>query len=361
MEMQVIEFASDLTRALTWSDCTLAYRVVSEYREYLAMKANRTIEEVIAWDCDFADALEILLGSLDSKSHFQFVTSPIFASLTIMPSSVRDPGKRQFILKTLKSYVEDRCYRAPIEIGTSGDATELFDSSSNFPTNTAGEEMFGYHGNRIHFDDNLPIPLMDRGGSNLSAVKDDTVRNTISAKLCAANTILRSNRLVSDFAIVNTELIICRLENEYPFVFSSGSFRLMPGLSLLCNSHLLTVTQGKVADALLHEAIHAIIYRYEAYGQRMVPKEKENSAPLKSLWTGRHLSPTSFVQACFVWFGLYHFWKQYANRNSGFDQYLETAQSGFLSPNYSKTCRGASAILSAGMAEQLENLAEFIR
>src|SRR5204863_707018 len=129
----------------------------------------------------------------------------------------------------------------------------------------------------------LPLPGIDRGGTVLVGVIDEARRQSILRKFKVAELLVHSsNTNAHKFMLLNTEAVALRDESEFPDTFSSGSFRLMPGLSMFCNSHLRSVTAHRLADAILHESIHAIIYRFEASGERLVPRENEESTKIRS-------------------------------------------------------------------------------
>lgn len=66
---------------------------------------------------------------------------------------------------------------------------------------------------------------------------------------------------------------------------------------------------SKIADAIVHEAIHALIYKIELTDSLYLDDSVEHeSFTAVSPWSGRTLPLHSFVHACFVWFGLWNFW-----------------------------------------------------
>jgi len=327
--MNVADFISALKRELTWEEFALSPRVQHEYREYLVCRFQHTLVELAARDGQFTDALNILVNALDSRTRLEVITSPVLASLTIMPDSLFARGKRAFILKSLMECGDIERKR--------------------------GESYC------VLFDEELPTPDIDRGGTILAPVLDENSKSSILNKFVAADDIIQTNRATNAFALTNTELIVCRAENEFPSIFSSGSFRLMPGLTLVCNGHLPVVSHHNIANAIVHEAIHTVIYRFEAYGERLVPKENENSGRFRSPWTGALLNPTSLAQACLVWFGLYHFWKPRENEDAASNQQCERARSGFLSPAFVQTFRELAPVLANGVGSQLEELTDAAR
>jgi hypothetical protein len=88
----------------------------------------------------------------------------------------------------------------------------------------------------------------------------------------------------------------------------SGSDGQFTGRTTLVNP--LGVSKSVLADALVHEAIHSILYMQE----RMEPWVNNEDVffgegySAVSPWSGRTLTPRQFMQACFVWRGLYAFW-----------------------------------------------------
>ncbi|MBV9761217.1 MAG: hypothetical protein JO340_11690 [Acidobacteriaceae bacterium] len=92
-----------------------------------------------------------------------------------------------------------------------------------------------------------------------------------------------------------------------PLKVSSGvgstSERSFPGRVIL--QGVERATSARIAAALVHEAIHQLLYILEFEGRFVVIEPEER---VKSLWTGRPLELHSFFHACFVWYGLANFW-----------------------------------------------------
>jgi hypothetical protein len=117
--------------------------------------------------------------------------------------------------------------------------------------------------------------------------------------------------------------------------FSSGSLGDYVGRSIFCNAHLPTVGTAVLAESLVHEAIHSLLSMYEA-DEPWFP-EADSFSPesaVASPWTGARLSLRTFLQACFVWYGLAHLWTV-ARRSSPFppdqvDERARQARRGFL-------------------------------
>jgi len=99
----------------------------------------------------------------------------------------------------------------------------------------------------------------------------------------------------------------------------------------LANSHSSEWSVSKIADAIVHEAIHALIYKIELINSLYVDDTME-SEPVTAVspWSGRTLRLHSFLHACFVWFGLWNFWSLASREESEAVELKATAANGFL-------------------------------
>lgn len=108
-----------------------------------------------------------------------------------------------------------------------------------------------------------------------------------------------------------TKVIIARKDSDER-TFSSGSSGQYTGRSLLVNVHRGFVSPGLLADAIVHEAIHAVLYMLERIRAWVSNDDlyEGSNARVISPWSGRNLRLRPFLQACFVWFGLLNFWSR---------------------------------------------------
>ena len=91
--------------------------------------------------------------------------------------------------------------------------------------------------------------------------------------------------------------------------FSSGSTGEYVGRSIFCNAHLPAVDAGTMAEALVHESIHSLLYMHETCEPWVTSDDlRTNEAVVVSPWTRVRLPLRNYLQACFVWFGLAEFW-----------------------------------------------------
>jgi hypothetical protein len=152
-----------------------------------------------------------------------------------------------------------------------------------------------------------PDPADD--GVQFHPLSNDVRPMVIDRMATAWQQISATSTLVADFAAKFVQVIVLRSDNERS-AFSGGSSHGCIGRVVIDNPHLDFVSDVRLADALVHEAIHALLYMQVyrapwgtshgafAQGVRVV-----------SPWTGAALPVTSFLQACFVWYGLLHFWR----------------------------------------------------
>ncbi len=175
----------------------------------------------------------------------------------------------------------------------------------------------------------------------------------VVAKLTEAVGVLRSRapeaaQLVRDF----TRVVVLRREGEHPDVFRSSSTNAAIGRTLLVNPQLPAVSVADLADALLHEAIHHLLYMAELASPMILdPAACEGVRPV-SPWTDNELTVHSYLHACHVWFGLLRLWQ----RGGDAGERVDRLRAGFASPLMGplEPARGALDPLVPSILEQLE-------
>jgi hypothetical protein len=129
---------------------------------------------------------------------------------------------------------------------------------------------------------------------------------------------------------------------------ASMSARRVLGMVGLVNLHNPEAWfAGTIPEAFVHEAIHSLIYRLELLSSLYTEKDLPFSLTVTSPWTANTLPLHSFVHACFVWFGLWNFWRLCAEQNLDYPQLRLKAQKGFLQGDI-------SALVSAEAAECIQ-------
>lgn len=137
----------------------------------------------------------------------------------------------------------------------------------------------------------------------------------------------------------------------------SVSSKLMIGKAGFLNLHLHKWTPQIVADHLIHEAIHSGLYQLELEFPFYSDQAAADQIRLASPWTGRQLLLHSFIHACFVWFGLWSFWRRCAQGGEQEKLLQSRAQLGFLSrSSLSILPPEVACILNPGMADAIERM-----
>lgn len=93
----------------------------------------------------------------------------------------------------------------------------------------------------------------------------------------------------------------------------------------------------ELMDAMVHESIHGLLFMIDELGQWM-PNTKisdEIGRIIASPWTGNKLTLRNVLQAVFVWYGLFHFWKGHEKTfDSSFaEERMENIKAGFENLN----------------------------
>lgn len=91
-------------------------------------------------------------------------------------------------------------------------------------------------------------------------------------------------------------------------LFSGSSNRGHMGRMNLFNPHLDYISSHNVANSLVHESVHMILYLIEQGGRPVEDNEVLYNDFVESPWSGRKIHLLAYIHASFVWYGLYHFW-----------------------------------------------------
>jgi hypothetical protein len=120
------------------------------------------------------------------------------------------------------------------------------------------------------------------------------------------------NERVRTFVTTFNRVVVAQPNADAPGRFSSGSTRRFIGRSALGNPDCVSL--ATLASALIHEGIHALLYM-QSVESEWVAGDIDPHARVESPWTGASLEVEPFLQACFVWYGLLHFWALAAPRD----------------------------------------------
>jgi len=161
-----------------------------------------------------------------------------------------------------------------------------------------------------------------------------------------------------------TVLVQLRRDDGNPGFFTSASCNTHVGRTILINPHLRMHDLESLANALVHEAIHAILYMHEQDAP-LLPRidPKAPGYLVRSAWTGNELHLHTYLHAAFVWFGLFHLWTLVARDRPrlAWRPHLERARAGFLRPEVLENPAGFRDELARGLWAILEDMVRQVR
>jgi hypothetical protein len=274
---------------------------------WVAGNLGHYLRQIEAEGSELPARILALLSQADAKTLRRVVLAPETTSRVLYahPGGCDDRSLGQYLTELLESGPEQ-----PTEVGLVVDS----DSSA-----------------AVCFD----YSTLRDGGMRLEHYSDPAARELAIGKLASAmRGIDATDRGVASIVRRYTLVANVLVDSENP-KFTSGSTSQYVGRSLFCNAHLPSVDTELLADSLVHEAIHSLLYMHELCEPWILDEAViTRCSVVESPWSGATLMVRPFLQACFVWFGLTHFWMR-AQRRSTFqpervEARLATARGGFL-------------------------------
>ena len=133
----------------------------------------------------------------------------------------------------------------------------------------------------------------------------------------AARELAAASRPAFDFWQDCIDVIALRTFAQPGVSITSVALRYNARVTLLVNAYAADVDSTKLADLLLHEAIHSLLFMWEETSGHFVPnKAAREEVKIISPWSGHSLKLSAFVHGCLVWYGIYWFWKIASERKS---------------------------------------------
>ena len=170
----------------------------------------------------------------------------------------------------------------------------------------------------LDFDSALPFPSRGAEGGELHALQPDRVHQVKRHLEATLEALKQGNPVARECVRLLTLRLAVREEVACPGRFTSGSFGKYIGLTLLTNPWVDRADTAKLANSLVHEAIHSALYVHETLeGPLVLDKKAADDFPICSPWSGRTLNGNQYVQACFVWFGLSQLWRTWPEGAGG--------------------------------------------
>lgn len=131
-------------------------------------------------------------------------------------------------------------------------------------------------------------------------------RDSIEFGFNSVNRLLDKFHVLRRFIDLNTQIVHIRKTPERSNIGSSTNI-LRIGATCLRNIDLGIHDPILILDLILHENIHNFLGKYEVlYGYFVNPNSKDM---VESPWTGNIIPIQAYTQACYVWFGLWQYYK----------------------------------------------------
>lgn len=319
-----------LADVLSWKQET-ADVICSKYQDYLITKICDYASRPGVNSSSLCELVEVL-DNADLLS--KFVVYPFVADLLHPRTKINDDDNLTPLLAYTLSF-----------LAASGVVS---------PSNAIFEIPPSYNKKRknslaVYMDSRLTYPNMT-GGNRVQEIPNSS-KKSIRAKVSRSLELYEEiGGHVLHFVQSGTQLLCIQDETEESHRFGSASFRGFAGLNLLLNPrHASTWT---IADAILHEAIHSVLYQIEPFHCRFFKDIPESKKAISSPWTGNQITVDNLFQASYVWYGLYNFWKRVSDtsdfsecRDFGFER-CSFISKGFmvLDAGQLKECLSADAL-----------------
>ncbi|MGO8938196.1 MAG: aKG-HExxH-type peptide beta-hydroxylase [Mycobacterium sp.] len=275
---------------------------------FLSQALGHTLGEYERQESALARNLAAKLQTVPAPDFLRVVLAPEFTHRLLWPHPDRLQRICEFLDKALhaEGVISGREEAADCDVWTAlGDMKVL----------QSGEILRGV---------NIPgLPPLDLDSPNVtSAVRSEEfapdqfrllsnhVRPLVIDRMTIAwNEISATSKLVADFVAKFVQVIVLQNENTSTR-HSSGSNGQYIGQVVITNPHSEYAGDIEIAEAIVHEAIHSLLFM----ALHTVPWGTDHNhtyatgVKIVSPWTGTPLDVEQFLQACFVWYGLLHFW-----------------------------------------------------
>ena len=150
--------------------------------------------------------------------------------------------------------------------------------------------------------DDTPHPVLA-----LSPAETDIACGKIDAAL---EHLAATSAAIGAFWTRTIDVVALRGMTPAPPGLMSTTAELTPRSMRIINAHQPQIGVDLLADGLLHEAIHSIVFMFEHSVTRLLsPATMAARTAAVSPWSGRSLQLLSYAHACIVWYGLYGYWR----------------------------------------------------
>ena len=349
---------------LRWDDREkVLTRVHAGYVELLADRLGAELAGIRARDDNRDRRLSALLDSLPDRAFIRFITAPETSCRLLWRRSYADSDVADFIYASLTAERLrlgdglDEPLAGPLWTAL-GDFCHRPDGTSFSAPALPGLPVLDFespYANDLDFSGRAARTLVQR--DNLDAREQSLVLQKLAA---SAKGVERVSPMVHDFVRSFTKVLVLQRDPEAPAMFASGSSGQFIGRSVLSNPQLPGVDAVEVAEGLIHESIHALLYMQEQRRRWVDPALYGPELRTQSPWTGNSLPLRPYLQACFVWYGLLHFWAMAYGRDvfpaARVRQRIIQCVSGFLDSSFEAPLRTWRAQISADLLDAIHRM-----
>ncbi|RAJ27215.1 hypothetical protein [Pedobacter cryoconitis] len=200
----------------------------------------------------------------------------------------------------------------------------------------------------FHILDNIPVDFLSPynlkiTNNDLNESPDSLINiyelNEIEG-LCdkleyAVNPIHDLSNIINQLRNFISVVVINRITiNGNPTSFYSGSDALYPCRVIISN--IAKAKPEAIIESLIHESIHSALYMTDLCNPWLPDsnKRKEFNYNVQSPWTGNKISLANIIEAVFVWYGVYKFWRM-AEKENLYDPEIRKKRLIFLKNGFS--------------------------
>jgi hypothetical protein len=203
---------------------------------------------------------------------------------------------------------------------------------------------------------------------------DDDERRAILGRFdVAARGMRATSETVFGFAVAYNKVVILHKSASSDRFLTRSPEKLI-GLAVFRNAHRPDVDAVDLAEGMVHEAIHTVLdideYTRQREGAGLAPWLQDlglydGATRTCSPWTGNPLPVHTYLHACFVWYGLVHFWAL-ALATSAFDRArvqhrLAVAARGFVRGDALDEIRPFRDVIAPDLLEAVARMQDHVK
>ena len=359
-------YLEELPGVLAWAEESPVLTTLhAKYIVLLDRRLDELCRRVAAADPQLAEVTRSAVVTLGEDGAARVLCHPEVSYRLLWPTHHDDADAALFVA-SVASGVADPVGRDPLSnpvlvgysgsvLGTAGEELAPWSLAASLPLDCSSPFALtaDVAGTSIRLD--RPAPPLDVDQLLVS------VSRTAEAARAIEVTVPAAWSMVARF----TKSLMLLPDAEARTQFSSGSSGQFVGRSVLANPHLDKVRVEHIAEAIVHEAIHSVLYMDEQHDPWVLdPELYAGPMRIDSPWTGNPLPLRPYLQACFVWYGLLGFWSAALGKEP-FDrdvvrERLHVATSGFLRGDLTGRLGDVSSHLSPEVTGAVSELQQMV-